>query len=900
MAATALVDQAREAFLAAERDPARAQEAASRILAQARATGDLAACSIAERALAAAALHVSDLEVAMRHARLAIRNAERAGAADLAAEARMTLAFAASSRGRLAAALREVDAAMPHLRGIESIRGQAQRGVILHQWGRLDEALQCYNAALATLRRIGDTLWIWRVLSNRGVLHGHRLELAAAQADLTEAVRLSDELNLGISAAYTIENLGWVHTMRGDLPKALTFLNEAEARLRTAGAQLGEVLRDRSELLLSMNLVADARTAAAAAVTELDRDQRLVVVPEVRLLLARAALLDGDPATALLQAQRAVREFSRSKRTEWVALAQFAAVSARRAGSGGRPVGTRELERVAEQLEATPWIAVAVDARIAAADAALERGSTGRAIRNLQLAGRSTRRGPAAQRARSWYATALLRHSTGNSRGAVRALRAGLRIIDEHRASFGATDIRARTAAHRTDLVRLGLRMAVAEDTAVGVFEWAERGRASLLHIRSVLPPDDPVLAASLSELRRVVSDVYEAGRAGRNPARALHRQAALEGRIRDHCRQQQGTARLTEPVPVGELEGALGAAALVEFVELDEHLHAVVVADRGVGLYRLGPTGEASQLLDRITYALHRLTLTRQGSAAGLAAARTVLLDAAGRLDRALFGRLPVRVDNGPLVVVPTGRLQSVPWSVLPRCAGRPVTVAFSATSWFQAHTQPYLPIGGTVAIAGPDLPGGHVEAERVSGIYGGELLTGQSATAAAAMDSLTRVDLAHLAVHGTLSQHNPLLSALRLSDGPLMIYDLERLPRTPGLVVLAACNSGSHVVLAGNELLGLSATFLARGTQQIIASVIPIPDVQTVPLMLAFHDRLVAGQSPAEALALTQQQVLGASDGPVLASAAGFVCIGSGLVRLPLPAPSTAASTSPPRTAP
>jgi CHAT domain-containing protein len=94
------------------------------------------------------------------------------------------------------------------------------------------------------------------------------------------------------------------------------------------------------------------------------------------------------------------------------------------------------------------------------------------------------------------------------------------------------------------------------------------------------------------------------------------------------------------------------------------------------------------------------------------------------------------------------------------------------------------------------------------------------------------------------------------------------------PDTVVLAACHSGTSRVLAGNELLGLSATFLALGTTQVVASVLAVLDVQTAPLMVAFHRRLAAGMPAAAALAAAQSETKGDRE---MAMAAGFVCVGA-----------------------
>jgi tetratricopeptide (TPR) repeat protein len=869
------IEQAREALRLAEDDPERAVELASEVVRQAMETRQYATAAVAERALGLAAVHLHDLDTAVGHLRSAVRLGRRTGSAWRAAEARMTLAFALNRRGRPRQALREIDAAILDLDGVKRARAQAQRGAMLHQLGRFDEALASYQTALPTLRRSHDRLWMLRTLLNRGLLHSHRQQFAAAETDLYEAERLASELDLGLQVAFVQQNLSEVNALRGDVPVALHYLDLAEQRFRALHSQVGSVLADRSQLLLSVRLVSEAREAAEQAVEAFERERRRIALPEVRLLLANVASLDGDSDNALRQARWAVREFTRQQRPQWAALARFVVLQTRVAADGGARVGLPQLERTADALVAGGWPGAAIEARLLAAELSLARGLPKHGYDQLRQASRARRRGPATIRARAWYAEARLRLARGNRRSATAAVRAGLRVLDDHRATLGATDLRAHASGHRGELAGLGLRIALAQGSPQRVLTWAEQGRASHLLLRPVRPPDDPALVGALGELRATIAEIDEQRSSGRSAARLVQHQVALERKVRDYCRQQRGSAGPPiDPVPLRLLGEALGGAALLEFIQLDDELHVVVVADGRIRLRQLGPLARAQRLVDSVPFALRRLARP-YAAPESRSASLALLRHAAAGLDNLLLRDLAEDVGDRPLVLVPTGLLQSLPWSILPSLAGRPVTVSPSASLWYAANRRPQ----GTakpVVVAGYGPPGALAEAEKVAAIYQVNPLIGPTATVDTVTRALDGAGLAHLAAHGQVRAHNPLFSSLRLADGPLTVYDLERLERVPRMVVLAACDSGRTVVCAGDELLGISATLLSHGAQQIVASVVPVPDAETTPLMVAFHQLMVDGHPAPTALAYAQQRVAG--DGAAaIAAAAGFVCIGA-----------------------
>jgi len=133
---------------------------------------------------------------------------------------------------------------------------------------------------------------------------------------------------------------------------------------------------------------------------------------------------------------------------------------------------------------------------------------------------------------------------------------------------------------------------------------------------------------------------------------------------------------------------------------------------------------------------------------------------------------------------------------------------------------------------------------------------LSGERATVDAVEDAMRHVDVAHLVCHGSFSSQNPMFSSLRLADGPMFVYDLERLSPPPAVVVLSACSVGNHATPAGKEILGLAASLLAAGPRAVIAATVPVPDASSmVDFMDRLHGALACGAGPAEALRRARQ---------------------------------------------
>jgi tetratricopeptide (TPR) repeat protein len=746
-------------------------------------------------------------------------------------------------------------------------------GLLLSRTGRLNDALTTYRRAERALERADDRPSLARLYLNRGPLRVYRGDLDGAVADLDAAERMATAENLPALAARAAHNTGFAEGRRGNLPTALEACDRAEAayrRLENPDLGLAVLQADRCEIYLLAGLVTEARTAATAAVAGIQALGDQAQLAESRLLLARALLAGHAYGEAAAEAADVARDFESTKRRPWAAQARYLAMQAEILAAQDAAPPPELLGRsrqLATELDRHGWRIEAVHVRTFVGRLALGLGRPAVARSELADAAAARRRGPAELRAQAWHAAALLALVEGDRAGARRALTHGLGVVDRYRASLGATELRTGAAGHGAELARLGTRLALEDGRPAEVLRWAERWRAGALRRPAVRPPDDALVAKELAELRAVDTEIREAAMSGPVPVSLSRRAAVLEETVRRLTRRarDEGAAQ-SGRIDVAEVRRSVGDRVLIEYVELDGELHAVTVHRGRLRVHELGPMVEIERERDYLLFSLRRL-LTGHATAQHEATAAAT----AQELDALLLAPLGVP-DDVDVVIVPTGGLHGIAWSALPTVAGRPTTVAPSATIWLGA-LGPAVPRRAkprTALVAGPDLPGAEDEVRLLGQVYpGAESLSGGQATAKYVLAALERADLAHLAAHGRFRADSPLFSSIRLFDGPLTIYDLERLGRAPSTVVLSVCDAGTVAVRTGDELLGTASAMIGLGVRWVIAPVMAIPDAATTPFMVALHEGLRDGAAPASALARAAAAQPGVA-------AATFLCIG------------------------
>jgi hypothetical protein len=322
------------------------------------------------------------------------------------------------------------------------------------------------------------------------------------------------------------------------------------------------------------------------------------------------------------------------------------------------------------------------------------------------------------------------------------------------------------------------------------------------------------------------------------------------------------------------DLLDELGDTRLIEIVEVDGGLYVLVCGGGKVRQFTAGRAADAVRAADFARFALRRIARSRPGD--DLDSALSILAAAGPSLQQALLGPAVRHLGDGPVVVVPPGKLHAVPWALLPDLHERVVGVAPSAAAWMRARHAP-VPEGRNVTLArGPGLALDGAEVPALAELYENvTVLAGAEATAEKVLYALDGAWLAHVAAHGVFRADSPLFSSLRMHDGPLTVYDFEQLRLAPYRLILSSCDSGVLAPAGADELLGLVSSLLPLGTAGIIAAPLPLNDRAVVPVMVSLHQHLRAGLTLAESMRNVRRDLSG---DPVLqATAVSLIALGA-----------------------
>ena len=831
--------------------------------------------SVARQAAGIVLRDIGDVNDGVRELRGALRLARRTGAAEREADVLGSLGTALVHAGRTADGLAAFDRAIQLASGVMTGRVLHRRGIVLWTLGRYPKALNDFRHAISALRRAEDRVWTARALEGRGLVYLAIGSPTRADADFVAAGHLYSETGQELAAVHTVLNRASVAFRSGDLPAALSLLDEAASRYRLLNVPMPSLRLDRCEVLLAAGLTTEALAEADSALRDIEQTHGWSTKKaELLLTAANCALAAVQPQVAMGRAQSAYRLFQSQQNAWGQAHARLVLVQARYALG---PVTGRLLRAANEAADGLEEhvSGEATQAHLLAGRVALDLGRHDEANCHLAAAALSRWRGQAMARATGWLAEALRAEAAMQPRRMLAACRRGLEVLDDHRLTLGASELRAQATARGGELATLAERHSVQARRPRMLLAWTERWRATALTVPSVRPSANSELNAGLAALREVTSRLEEARRQGTPTGPLQREQLRLEGVVRACSLQARGMAG-TGPavIDVNALLDQLGTAQLVEIVDVEGTLYVLVCRDGRVRQFTAGRTQDAIRAVDFARFALRRLARDRPRDDPDSAMA---ILKAAGPdLQDAILGPAASYLGDQPLVVVPPGKLHAIPWALLPALGGRVFSVAPSAGAWMRAHAARPPSRRQVTIVRGPGLVTEGAEVPEVARQYENvTVLADGEATASRVLSALDGVWLAHIAAHGRFRADSPMFSSLHLHDGPLTVYDFEQLRRAPYRLVLSSCESGVLAPVGADELLGLVSSLLPLGTAGIIAGVVPLNDRAVVPLMVDLHRHLRAGQSLAESLCSVR---MGLTDPIQQATAVSLISLGAG----------------------
>jgi CHAT domain-containing protein len=206
--------------------------------------------------------------------------------------------------------------------------------------------------------------------------------------------------------------------------------------------------------------------------------------------------------------------------------------------------------------------------------------------------------------------------------------------------------------------------------------------------------------------------------------------------------------------------------------------------------------------------------------------------------------------IKSDHLVIVPHEDLHYLPFQALQtkrgiRYLGEDYQLSYapSATVLVSLDPAETLARPRLLALADPALQHAPEEVRAIGTRFSGRVVADTLPMEADVKAWLPQNELVHLAVHGTFTADEPLMSHLHLGagkgdDGKLTAAEMYGLPLgSARLVVLSACETGSVRATHANEVIGMMRGLIFAGADSLLLSAWKIDDKATAEWMQAFY---------------------------------------------------------------
>ncbi len=469
---------------------------------------------------------------------------------------------------------------------------------------------------------------------------------------------------------------------------------------------------------------------------------------------------------------------------------------------------------------------------------------------------------------------------------AILAYRSAIEQLERYRGGVPPDEYMSAFLGARSDLYGQIVDLLVAREDGGVAFQFTERAKArALVDLLAGRERGATRMAPAPSRMRylresldAIYRGLFRANAEGIVPIGrgipAAHRRAAeledemaLALRARRLGEDSSRSIDVVDAYDLATIQGDLDEdTALVEYLLSEGRLFTFVVTKDDLHAYSADVSEDELEVcLQRFHFHLAKYERPQVvGEEVALRATRANL----ARLREILVDPIADVLTQKRLVVVPHGLLHKVPFHALPWDAGWmserfEIRYAPSA-SVYHYCAQPRPRATGEASVFGvPDsrAPLIRDEAKQVALRLGTKRLhLGSNATFDALQEEAGSARVLHVATHGMFHRKHPMLSALRLGDSWINLYDLYALDIRSELVVLSTCESGTAAVTAGDEIIGLTRGLIYAGAPALLCSQWRVADDATVTYMDAFYEGLGrlpdAGAAYAYAMQATREK--------------------------------------------
>ncbi len=764
---------------------------------------------------------------------------------------------------------------------------------IHHRQDRFAEALEAYEQAYRQLLPFQDTEAIAAALHNMAVcliaLNDFQKALASHQAART----FCEEHGMPALVVQADYNVAYLYYLRGQYSRALEGLRATrEAAARMGDAYHGALCSmDQSEIYLELNMSEEAAEMAKEAFAQF---QALAMNYEAARSLVNLAIAlghRGNTARSLELFSQAREIFVRENNRAWPSLIDlYRALVLYDDGRIGearlRCMNALEFFRTSN-MGSKEILCHLLLGRIGVrtGDADSARLHCSEALRRLEtveaphlvyqahlLMGQIQESVGDVEKAAKWYQSA---------RTAAESLRDVLRN-EELKIAFMKNKLEVYES-----LVHLCLEHADQGCEARDILDCMEEAKSrSLRNLMGGRPErefggTETAMAGRMRELREELNWYYhriELEQLGQEPsyqervdrlqAAAQDREKALIRLLRDMPASEAADAGMSH-APVMTLEvirAALGPdTVLVEYFYARDQLIAAVLSQEVLEVRAICSRSEVDSLIRLLQFQLSKFRL----GANYAEVFREPMLRAATAHLRELYEALlaPLRrhLHGRHVVFVPHESLHHLPMHALFDGSQYMIdafTVSYAPSAGIYALCRRReVNTSGTSLILGvPDALApliGEEAAVVAATLPESELFLGAGAGQQVLREKGPSSRVIHLATHGRFRADNPMFSAIRLGDGYLTLYDLNRFRLPVELVTLSGCSTGVNVVAKGDELLGLVRGLLHAGARSLMLSLWDVHDHSTTELMRSFYTRFRANGDTASALQGAMQEL-------------------------------------------